>query len=161
VADTEIDRVLGALIAAWRGTPELHALTTRLVEELAHLDEPFVGAPLPPRLVDGRLPSGVASAWVFVLRAGTRNPAHLHPNSTQRTAVLSGTGSCFVGGRERVLEAFDAARPEVTLYTFPAGMAHAFLPGFDPLVVLSFHSVPPDQLVEVEVETHRTRTYLG
>jgi quercetin dioxygenase-like cupin family protein len=161
--EAELTAQLARLIEGWRSTPELAALTAALQGELhgPAAAEPFVGRPLPPELLREPLPQGVASAWVFVLRPGTRNPAHYHPNSTQRTAVLAGTGSCFIGDAEQVLEPFDLRRAADTLVTFPDGTPHAFLPGAEPLVVLSFHSVVPEELIEIEVHGHRTRTYVG
>ena len=114
-----------------------------------------------PALVRGRLPAGVASAWVFVLRAKSRNPAHLHPNSTQYTAAIRGGGSGFFGEREVALRTFDPADPAATIHVLPPGMPHAFAPGSENLVVISFHTVAPEDLVEIEVETDRRRTYVA
>jgi quercetin dioxygenase-like cupin family protein len=152
---------LGALIEEWRGAPEVLDLTRVLVDELRAGTEPFVGRPLPDELVRGRLRAPVASAWVFVLRPRTRNPAHLHPSSTQYTAAISGGGTCYVGAEAIELEPFDRARTERTLQVIPAGTPHAFEPGAEPLVVLSFHSVTPEELVEIEVESGAARGYVG
>jgi quercetin dioxygenase-like cupin family protein len=152
---------LGALIEEWRRAPAVLELTRELVDELRAGTTPFVGRPLPDDLVRGRLRAPVASAWVFVLRPRTRNPAHLHPSSTQYTAAIAGGGTCYVGDEARELEPFDRARIGRTLLVIPAGTPHAFEPGAEPLVVLSFHSVTPEELVEIEVESGAVRGYVG
>lgn len=152
---------LGPLIEEWRRAAPVLELTRELMAELAAGTEPFVGRPLPDELVRGRLPAPLASAWVFVLRPRTRNPAHVHPNSTQLTAVIGGGGTCFAGEEARELQPFDASRVEETLFVFPAGTPHAFEPGPEPLVVLSFHTVAPEDLVEIEVDGQAARRYVG
>lgn len=151
---------MALLIEEWRRAPAVLELARVLAEELDAGTEPFVGRPLPEDLVRGRLAAPLASAWVFVLRPGTRNPAHLHPGSTQITAVIQGEGSCTVGDRSRTLAPFDPSAPARTLVVAPPGVPHAFEPGPEPLVVLSFHTVTPEALVEVEVGSQAVRRYV-
>lgn len=152
---------LGLLIEEWRRAPAVLGMARELEMVLAAGTESFVGRPLPDELVRGRLPAPIASAWIFVLRPHTRNPAHLHPNSTQYTAVIAGGGTCYEGDEAIALERFDGARTERTLQVFPAGTPHAFEPGGEPLVVLSFHTVVPEALVEIEVESQAARRYVA
>ena len=154
-------RTLGRLIDEWRSAPEVLRSIAELEGMLAACDEPFLGLPLADRLVRGRLPSGIASAWVFVLRANHLNPAHLHPNSTQYTAAIRGGGTGFFGKEELALRNFDAAHPDETLYVIPPGTAHAFATGSEGLVVVSFHTVAPEELLEIEVGTSKSRTYVA
>lgn len=151
---------LGLLIEEWRRAPVVLDLARALARDLAAETAPFVGRPLPDDLVRGRLPAPIVSAWIFVLRPRTRNPAHLHPNSTQLTAVIAGGGRFFVGDEAFELASFDASHMERTLQVFPAGTPHAFEPGDEPLVVLSFHTVAPQELVEIEVESKAARHYV-
>jgi quercetin dioxygenase-like cupin family protein len=152
---------LGPLIDELRRAPAVLDLARELEAELAAGTEPFVGRPLPEEMVRGRLPAPIASAWVFVLRPRARNPAHLHPNSTQYTAVIAGGGKCYAGDQAFELEPFEPSDAERTLRVFPAGTPHAFEPGAEPLVVVSFHTVPPEALVEIEVEGRAARRYVG
>jgi hypothetical protein len=156
----EASAALGLLIEEWRLAPIVHEMARELLDELVRGTEPFVGRPLPDDLVKGRLPEPVVSAWVFALRPGTRNPAHFHPNSTQITAAIRGGGRFYVGERARELELFDPSRVERTLQVFPAGTPHAFEPGDEPLLVLSFHTVAPEELVEIEVASGAARHYV-
>jgi quercetin dioxygenase-like cupin family protein len=152
---------LGALIEEWRHDAGVMAMARELTAELDAATEPFVGRPLPDELVRGRLPAPVASAWVFVLRPRTRNPAHLHPGSTQYTTAIAGGGICYLGDEAVVLVPFDVSRTKDTLLVIPPGTPHAFEPGDEPLVVLSFHTVAPEALVEIEVERGTARRYVG
>jgi quercetin dioxygenase-like cupin family protein len=154
-------RVLGELVQEWRSAPALLRATAELERKLAACEEPFVGLPLEDGLVRGRLPPGIASAWVFVLRAGSRNPAHLHPNSTQYTTAIRGGGRGFFGEQEVALRTFDAADPAGTIHVIPPHTPHAFAPGAENLVVVSFHTVAPAELVEIEVGSTRSRTYVS
>lgn len=152
---------LGSLVEEWRRAPAVLGMARELVDELDRGTEPFVGRPLPEELVRGRLPTPIESAWLFVLRPRTRNPAHLHPNSTQLTAVIRGGGRYYSGGRAAELETFDPARIEQTLLVFPTGTPHAFEPGDEPLLVLSFHTVAQESLVEIEAESGAARRYVN
>ena len=77
-------RALGRLIDEWRGAPEALRSIAELSAKLVASDEPFLGLPLPDTLVRGRLPPGIASAWVFVLRASHRNPEILGLTASAR-----------------------------------------------------------------------------
>ena len=159
--DLETIHALGSLVEEWRRSTAVFTLVHELGAELAGGDEPFVGRPFEREHQRERLPAPVVSAWIFVLRPRTRNPAHLHPNSTQYTAVIGGTGTCYVDGEAFELASFDASRVERTFLVFPAGTPHAFEPADEPLVVLSFHTVAPEELVEIEVESGNARRYVG
>jgi len=154
-------RALGRLVDEWRVAPALLRAIAELEGRLAGCDEPFVGLPLEEGLVRGRLPAGIASAWVFVLRARSRNPAHLHPNSTQYTTAIRGGGRGFFGEQELALRSFDPSDPSGTIHVIPPGTPHAFAPGGEHLVVVSLHTVAPGDLLEVEVGSARIRTYVS
>ncbi len=151
---------LAQLVGGWKETSQVRALIQRLEDEAMKGKAPFVGAPLPEDLVANRLPAGIASAWAFVIRPQTRPPAHTHPNSVQHTAVVAGTGLSHIGRRTAVLQPFDPAYPDRSIYVIPENTSHAFESFHEPLVVLSFHTVPAKDLVEVEVDSGDRRKYL-
>jgi hypothetical protein len=151
---------LAALVDEWRASAEVARALDELAAELAAGDEPFVGRPLSEALVRGRLPAGIASAWVFSLRANRRNPAHHHPNSTQYTTAIRGRGTAHIAGEDRPMALFDIAQPIETIYEIPPHTPHAFTPGEGGLAVISFHTVLPEELIEVEVESSRRRSYV-
>ena len=154
-------RACARLVEEWRGDRGVQSLIAELETQLAACDEPFVGSPLPERAVARRLPANIASAWVFVLRRNHRNPAHLHPNSTQYTTVIAGDGVGYFGAERNLLLPFDLARPDETIYAIPPGTPHSFDTGSEGLTVISFHTVAPELLVEIEVDSARARTYVG
>lgn len=152
---------LAELVDGWRRVSQVRAAVAELTKQVLGGKEPFLGKPLPDELVQGRFPPGIQSAWVFVLKPETLTPSHKHPNSVQHMAVIEGSGRFIIGAKEDYLQPFDPAFPERSIYVIPEGVPHAFEPGHEPLVVLSFHTVPADKLVEVEVASERKRTYVG
>jgi mannose-6-phosphate isomerase-like protein (cupin superfamily) len=108
----------------------------------------------------GDLPDGIGSVAVFVLPAGTSPPGHHHPNSTQHMRVLAGRATVTLrpaGGPARhdpVRYGVGAQRPWLVI---PQSVVHelAVAPGED-LVVLSFHTVPQEELLEVSPAGERT-----
>ena len=69
--------------------------------------------------------------------------------------------SRLFGEQEVALRTFDAADPAGTIHVIPPNTPHAFAPGSEDLVVVSFHTVAPEELLEIEVASARSRTYLA
>lgn len=153
-------KVLAELVDGWRRVSQVRDIVQELTASVLKGQEPFLGKPLPEELVHGRFPPGIESAWVFVLKPKTRTPAHKHPNSVQHMAVIEGGGLYTIGGKSDYLQPFDPAFPVRSIYVIPQNTPHAFEPGHEPLVVMSFHTVAADRLVEEQVESERTRTYV-
>ena len=152
---------LAELVEGWRRVSQVRAAVAELTKRVTTGKEPFLGQPLSDELVHGRLPPGIESAWVFVLKPQTLCPPHKHPNSVQHMAVIEGGGRYIIGAKADFLQPFDPAFPERSIYVIPEGVSLAFEPGHEPLVVLSFHTVPADQLVKVEVASEKKRTHTG
>ncbi len=150
---------LAQLVGGWGKTSQVRTITEDLIAQLDKSKQPFAGASLPDDFVSGRLPPGIKSAWVFVLKPKAKPPAHRHPNSIQHMAVLSGGGRFTIGRRSDVLQPFDPAFPERSIYVIPENVPHTFEPANEYLVVMSFHTVSAADLVEVEVESGSRRTY--
>jgi quercetin dioxygenase-like cupin family protein len=108
------------------------------------------------------LPDGIRSAAVFVLPAGTTPPAHHHPNSIQHMRVLAGRAVVTLRSRESTAQ-HDPGRygvgGERPWLVIPRGVVHQLkvLPEGE-LVVLSFHTVPEEDLLEVSAAGERTYT---
>jgi mannose-6-phosphate isomerase-like protein (cupin superfamily) len=149
---------LAALVDGWRPLTEVQSIERELTVGLQRSREPFLGRPLPEALVAGLMPVGIESAWIFVLKPGIRAAPHLHPNSVQYMAIIGGEGSYFIGERRGILTPFDPASPSEAILVIPKSTPHAFEPGREPLVVLSFHTVSAVELIEVKGD--RTRTYV-
>jgi hypothetical protein len=110
----------------------------------------------------GDLPDGIGSAAVFVLPAGTSPPGHHHPNSTQHMRVLAGRATVTLrsaGSPTRddlVRYGVGAQRPWLVI---PQRVVHEIEvgPAAD-LVVLSFHTVLKEDLLEVSAGGERAYT---
>jgi hypothetical protein len=151
-------RILEALDRAVRNKPVLALLDSaaeRLRRKLA-LDPKAVMAweTLPLSLFEGGLPDGIASSWVFILRAGARTGAERHPNSHQRTLSYGGTGDlqtqARLAGRWRsrpLAPGFE--RPLDERWTsIPPGTWHQAVVAGGDWVVVSFHTARADELIE-------------
>lgn len=110
----------------------------------------------------GDLPEGIGSVAVFVLPAGTSPPGHHHPNSTQHMRVLAGEATVTLqstaspADHDPVRYGVGAQRPWLVI---PQGVVHelAVMPGAN-LVVVSFHTVAQEDLLEVSSAGERTYT---
>ena len=103
------------------------------------------------------LPGGIRSGAVFVLPAGATPPGHHHPNSIQHMRVLAGQAVVTLRSTESSARyGVGAERPWLVI---PRGVVHqiAVLPDGE-LVVLSFHTVPEEDLLEVSAAGERTYT---
>jgi hypothetical protein len=98
------------------------------------------------------LPPFVRSSWVFILRARATTGAERHPNSHQRMMSFRGTGDLQTGGDGRwqsnLLISNRDAPLEERWVSIPTNVWHqAVVPDAD-WVVVSFHTVPAEELIE-------------
>ena len=112
----------------------------------------------------GELPPVIQSAWVFILRAGTDTGAERHPNSHQRMMSFAGTGDMKIDAmgtpddvemeseiawRSHVLVSDPSAPFEKRWISIPQNIWHRpVIPKGDDWVVVSFHTVPAEALIE-------------
>jgi mannose-6-phosphate isomerase-like protein (cupin superfamily) len=122
----------------------------RLKSELRTSPEPFLCASLGLRGADDLLPPEIRSAWLFALRADMWSGLHHHPNSVQHMIVVSGQGRAKIAGIQGGLAAFDPdASWEEQWCVINCGVPHEFFPEGDDMIVMSFHTAGPDELLEV------------
>jgi mannose-6-phosphate isomerase-like protein (cupin superfamily) len=108
------------------------------------------------------LPEGIRSGAVFVLPARSSPPGQHHPNSIQHMRVLAGRAVVTLWSRERTAQhdpvryGVGTQRPWLVI---PRGVMHQLevSPEGD-LVVLSFHTVSEEDLLEVSAAGERTYT---
>jgi hypothetical protein len=102
----------------------------------------------------GPLPEGIASAGLFVLPARSRPTPHRHPNSIQHMRRLSGEARVRLTlGDQGLDRAVGADEPWVVI---KADATHQIAVGDREFVVISFHTVPQEELLEV-TETGQRR----
>ena len=120
--------------------------------------EPFIWEVLSERLLRGTFPEGIRSAWMFFLRPNSSSPSHRHPNSVQYSAIVEGGGMIRIGKVQKKIQIFDPLRRQAW-YVIRTNVPHEFITGIRTNVVLSFHTVRPNELIEVETSTGRSRFY--
>jgi hypothetical protein len=111
-----------------------------------------------------QLPATIRSGWIFVLRGGVDTGAERHPNSHQRMMTFAGSGDMKMDatGRPNEVEVeseiawhshvlvSDARAPlERRWISIPRNVWHRpVIPNGAEWVVVSFHTVPADELIE-------------
>ena len=118
----------------------------------ARLDQRQAWEPMDLGSLPFEAPAGIQSCWVFVLRAGVKFGPERHPNSHQRTVVLSGAALFEVLAGEtwsRWPVSATADEPgAVPAISIPPGTWHRIRVGPRNCVCVSFHTVPAAELIE-------------
>jgi hypothetical protein len=126
--------------------------------------------PLPLSIYGRSLPPFVRSSWVFILRAQTATGAERHPNSRQRMMSYRGIGDMQTGGPGRwqsnPLVSDPAADLEKRWISIPVNVWHQCVVSDANWVVVSFHTVPAEELIEERSQGDdesrtKQKTYLG
>jgi GNAT superfamily N-acetyltransferase len=141
--------------------PDYPEMVAGLKTKLATSSERFVWSVvgLDNRLV-APIPDNIKSAWIFVLRKDTLSGRHFHPNSTQHMVMIDGQGRFHVGEQAGQMVRFaDASDPEDAWIVIDQNIEHEFFPQAQDMVVLSFHTCPADELVEIDAATGLPRMY--
>ncbi len=126
--------------------------------------------PVPLTVYDGRLPETIRSSWVFILRALAATGAERHPNSHQRVMSYRGFGDLQVWANDQwrshpLVSNLDGPI-ECRWASIPAGTWHQAVVPDEDWVVVSFHTVSQDELIEErphpdDAGSTRQQTYLG
>ena len=108
-----------------------------------------------------RLPENIKSGWIFVLKRNHASGSHYHPNSTQHMLVVEGRGSATIADRTRAAAAIPS--PEnirsSDWFVIPENAPHEFFIGDEDMVVISFHTCPAEELLEVDSHDESQRLY--
>ncbi len=144
---------LDALVSRAPARRALDAIADRLERRLAAAAAPLlVWEPVELALYAEPLPAGILSSWVFALRANAVSGPERHPNSIQR--VMSYRGSADLQTRpadkwlSHRLVSGRAAPLENRWLSIPAGVWHQGAMGDENWTVVSFHTVPAEELIE-------------
>lgn len=146
------------LISSLAANENVKSSIKMLKDELKNSKEQFVWKTLDEYLSGGNLEDEFKSSWMFIIRKNTPSKAHYHPNSTQYTAVIGGTGSCEIDGIKSNLVNFDPNNTN-TLYVIPNGTPHEFFPGGEDLIVISLHTCKAEELIEIDCSSGNERNY--
>jgi hypothetical protein len=113
--------------------------------------------PIPLQVFGQGLPQEIRSGWIFVLRAGADTGAERHPNSHQRMMTLHGSGDMRVRPsstwQSNVLVSEPSAPLERRWISIPPNVWHRPVVGQEvDWVVISFHTVPAEELIEEKLD---------
>lgn len=110
--------------------------------------------PVPLGAYGIELPQSIRSSWVFVLRANTATGAERHPNSRQRMMSYRGCGDLQT--RATLQDDWSShhlvSNPDAPIerrwISIPPNVWHQALVGEPNWVVVSFHTVAQEELIE-------------
>ena len=128
-------------------------IVERVGRELARdCEAPMAWEPIPLSIYGKPLPESIRSSWVFILRARATSGAERHPNSQQRMMSYRGSGDLQTGGpggwQSHALVSVGAAGLEQRWISVPRNVWHQAVVGDEDWVVVSFHTVAAEELIE-------------
>jgi len=124
------------------------------VEQRLQADPAAVMAwePIPLDVYGTPLPGAIRASWVFILRADVATGAERHPNSRQRMMSYRGAGDLQTRQGERWESHRMNSDPHLPLrqrwISVPEYVWHQAVTPLANWVVVSFHTVPAEELVE-------------
>ena len=163
----ELVRLAGAQAA-------IRTVVGRVRAELARKPEAVMTwEPMPLAVYGNRLPPGIQSSWVFILRAGINTGPERHPNSHQRMMSLEGAGDMQVRAdskspwQSHILKNDPDGGLETRWISIPQNVWHQPVVAKEAdWVVVSFHTVLAEELIEERpdptgISAAKRTTYLG
>jgi len=169
--ERSILELLDGILQSHAVRDQIQPIVRRAAQQLAaEPTSPMAFEPVPLAVYGESLPSFIRSSWVFLLRAGATTGAERHPNSHQRMVSFQGAGDLQVGGEGRwqsnPLISNREASVDQRWVSIPTNHWHQAVVPDDDWVVVSFHTVSAEQLIEERPDaahpglTHQRR-YLG
>ena len=152
---------LDTIVRSEKARAEIGPIVERVRGELQQQDKAVMAwEPIPLTTFGGALPLGIGSAWVFILRAGANTGAERHPNSHQRMMSFQGTGDLQVGEEgnweSNMLVSESDAPLERRWISIPPNVWHQPVVSNEAdWVVVSFHTVPAEKLIEERPDSGR------
>ena len=159
---------LDAVVGSNELRAKIKAVVDRVCAALAQKPKAVMTwEPIPLEIFRQKLPPEIQSSWVFVLRVGADTGAERHPNSHQRMMTLHGTGDMRVRAlhgesstgralspwQSNVLVSEASARLERRWISIPPNVWHRPVVGKNAnWVVVSFHTVPAEELIEEKLD---------
>ena len=160
---------LEELVRQGEAAATIEAIAARVERRLANdAAAPLAWECVPLETYTAEMPPGIASSWVFVLRARTATGAERHPNSRQRVMSFRGCGDLQVmvdGAWRSNPLASELGEPlERRWLSIPANAWHQAVVPASNWTVVSFHTARPDELIAERPEpgnpaATRQRTY--
>lgn len=158
MSNTDLEQLTRLTKKALR-TPHILQMMKLLETKILESKEPFTWEVLSERLLGEPFPKGIQSAWIFTLKPNIRIPSHYHPNSVQHTTVVKGNGKIIIGKDEKEVQTFDPQGMQLIWHIIAKNVPHAVATGGHVMVVFSFHTCAPSELLEIETLSGRSRFY--
>ncbi len=153
--ETELLQWLDALLQRPMVKDALAPIVARVEGKLAEQPDLWMAwEPVPLDCYVEALPAEIQSSWVFILRAGEPPEAerHRHPNSRQRVVSYRGSGDLQAwrddGWESNPLVSDANASLDRRWASIPINVWHQVVVTGADWVVVSFHTVPADALLE-------------
>ncbi len=152
-SEKEIIRVLDLVIRHESVKTVVDSLILQAEHRLIqNVEASLAWEPVPLPIYGNRLPKVICSSWVFVLRARTNTGSERHPNSHQRIMSYRGEGDLQlrIGQKwcsHRLASTSDALIDRRWI-SIPACIWHRAVVPKNNWVVVSFHTVPTEELIE-------------
>ena len=155
---------LDGMVRSESARARIESIVERVRGDLAgKADALMAWEPIPLETFDA-LPPSIQSVWVFILRRGTDTGAERHPNSHQRMMTFAGTGDMKIDAKGTANDVDDESEiawhshvllsdPNAPLerrwVSIPKNVWHRpVIPKSEDWVVVSFHTVPAEALIE-------------
>ena len=152
---------LDAIVRSDELRAEIYLIVDRVCTALSEKPEALMTwEPIPLDVFGQKLSQEIRSGWIFVLRAGAETGAERHPNSHQRMMTLHGSGDMRVCAdtassrwESNVLVSDPSAPLERRWISIPPNVWHRPVVGSGvDWVVISFHTVPAEELIEEKLD---------
>jgi hypothetical protein len=165
-AERSLLELLERLVRVEQVSAQIWPIVERVCAELVRKQDALMTwEPVPLTIFCDGLPKEIRSVWVFVLRAGADTGAERHPNSHQRMMTLEGAGDMRIGSEQpgsdiqwqsHVLVSDAQAPLENRWISIPPHVWHRpVIPNNGNWVVVSFHTVPAEKLIEERLQPGR------
>ncbi len=117
--------------------------------------EPYIWSLINIDSFQQNLPSNIKSIWIFVLKINTPSIAHYHPNSIQHTVMVEGKGKVKIADHYEDLKLFGSSHlsKEDIWYVIDENTYHEFFPQEKDMVLISFHTCLPEELIEIRCDS--------
>ena len=131
----------------------INAIADKLISILkSKTKDSLVWESLPLIFFGSDLPPEIRSSWVFVIKPNICTGAERHPNSHQRMMSFRGRGDLQVKEKEKWCSNFLVSTRALPLekrwVSILPGTWHQAITGEACWTVVSFHTVPSDELIE-------------
>ncbi len=145
--------LLDSILRAPSVRSRVSGIASRVAISLAAMPDAIMAwDTVPLGIYPGRLPADIKSSWVFILRARSVTGLERHPGSVQRMMSWKGSGDFQIESAGKLtshLLTSDPSKPAgLRWVTIPPLTWHQGVVGRKDWTVVSFHTVPAEELIE-------------